>query len=284
MRRWRAAKPEEPVAPELADDEEGRPTYLRGWFVTAVVVVALLLAALTFRVATTDPPADVEAGASADTDVDVEAEATPQSTNPDDCPEPGMSIPFEAAELLTLLQTAAADPDVGDIPATDEVQDQLDAAEPSPALTRMTPCGFAGDSSTVSTCVISYWSSATGEMQSLDIVTVAAVPGDERSDRDGRDGDLPDRWEVIRWLRGVPQPQARTRAVPLAYFNGNGCSRPDRMVSVPVPDGNPNERLRSALEELISGTAGRSMTASSSVPADLRCSRPRSRDAPCASR
>ena len=254
------------------EETDPRPTYMKGWFVAGAVILALLAWLLTTRVLLPPAPDETESEQIADSEVDVQAESTPQSTDPNDCPEPGITIPFEAAELLTLLQTAAADPTVGDIPATEEVQDQLDATDPSPPLARMTRVrGFAGDSTTVSTCVISYWVGATGLMQSLDVVTVAEVDGDERSDADEDGSDeLADRWEVIRWLRGVPQPQARTRAVPIAFFNGSGCSRPDRFVSVPVPDGTPDERLRSALEELISGTAGRSRSVSSSVPADLQ--------------
>lgn len=264
--RWLPARRSEP------NDAADTPTYMRPWFVLGAVVITVVLGLVVAR-SVSDTSGQVSGVDTATNQaVDVEDEATPQSTDPDDCPDPGLAVPFEAAELLTLLQAAAADPTIGDIPATSEVQDQLDATAPSPPLSRMTRVrGFAGDSSTVSTCVLSYWTGTSGSMQSLDVVTVAVVDGDQRSDARGRSPrNLPDRWEVVRWLRGVPVPATPARVVPLAFFDETRCSNPDREVSVPVPEGEPNQRLRSALEELISGPAGRSRNAESSVPADLQ--------------
>ena len=168
--------------------------------------------------------------------------------------EPDERVELDAAELLRVFEAAVADPAVGDIPATAEVQAQLDANAPSPPLSRMTRIrGFAGGAGSWSTCVLSYWMGSDGPMRSLDVVTVEVVSGTDRSDtpsstsRSRRGSDTPsDRWEVTRWLRGEPVRAPRGRAVPVAFFNGSGCSNPDREVSVPVPDGAPGDRVVSA--------------------------------------
>lgn len=195
-------------------------------------------------------------------------------------------MPLDAAELLAVFMAAVADPAVGQLPAAQEVQDQIEATSPSPPLTRMTRVrGFAGRSGTWSTCVMSHWMGTQGPMQSLDVVTVAVIEGRDRSDAgssgDRNDGSsrsrtrdrsqqLGDRWEVTRWLRGEPVPTERTRVAALSFFDGSGCSQPDREVSVAIPEGSPDSRLRTALEELISGSVGRSPTVSSSVPLDIQ--------------
>lgn len=277
---WRATKKtREPVAPTYG---EPTPSYLRPRFVVSVVALAALLALLVTRVG----PARAAQSAGRAVDerpaVDVGAVTTPRSTNPDDCPKPGTSAPIGAVELLTVFMAAVADPAVGELPASAEVQRQIEATAPSPPLTRMTRVrGFAGQAGTWSTCVLSYWMGARGPMQSLDVVTVTAVRGagsGEVGSSDDRDDDSErsraeesgEHWELSRWLRGEPRPTERSRVASLSFFNGSGCSRPDRQVSVAIPEGSPQSRLRSALEELISGSVGRSPTVSSSVPLDIQ--------------
>lgn len=282
---WRAKR--KSGAASRAPETESTPGYLRAPVVIGVVAFALVLGFLMTRVGPTRAERDAERLAEQRPAVDVESETTPQSTDPDDCPAPGAAVPLDAAELIAVLQAAVADPSVGRLPAAEEVQDQIEATDPSPPLSRMTRVrGFAGQNEVWSSCVMSYWMGPDGPMQSLDVVTVEVVDGEDRSDAspsaesDGggsgaggsrsRSQGLADRWEVTRWLRGAPQPLARSRVAPLSFFDGSGCSRPDRAVSVTIAEGSPNERLRAALEELISGPAGRSRTASSSVPLDLQ--------------
>lgn len=284
------------------------PTYLRARFVLAVVALAALLGLLMFRLGDVAPVRHQDRTADERPAMDVQAETSPRSTDPDDCPEPGAAVSFDAVEILAVFMAAVADPDVGEIPAVPEVQDQIDATAPSPPLSRMTRVrGFAGEPGTWSTCVMSYWMGAKGPMQSLDVVTVAVVRGADGGDGDdgtsgadrggdrsgvrsgdqgdaddeystgsasrgsgGRSGSAGQRWEITRWLRGVPQPVPLTRVAPLSFFDGSGCSGPDRVVSVPIASGPPEDRLRAAIEELVSGPAGRSPTVSSSVPLDLQ--------------
>ncbi len=202
---------------------------------------------------------------------------------------------MDAAQLLAVFEAAVADPSLGTPPASEAVEKQLEATSPLPTLTRMTRIrGFSGGDGSWATCVMSYWMGPDGPMQSLDVVTLEVVDGADRSDAGGDDGsgasdtgdesgsssgsnssrnrsrDLADRWEVTKWLRGQPQPVPRTRVAALSFFDGSGCSKPDRQVSVGINDGSPDERLRSALEELISGPSGRSPNVSSSVPVDLQ--------------
>ncbi|MEZ5267092.1 MAG: GerMN domain-containing protein [Microthrixaceae bacterium] len=264
--------------PHDSPEGDSTPTYLRPRFVAGVVLLAILAGYVMFRLGSTGSvDLSAETG-SASPVVDVQDEAAPPSTDPDDCPQPDERVELDAAELLRVFEAAVADPAVGDIPATAEVQAQLDANAPSPPLSRMTRIrGFAGGAGSWSTCVLSYWMGSDGPMRSLDVVTVEVVSGTDRSDtpsstsRSRRGSDTPsDRWEVTRWLRGEPVRAPRGRAVPVAFFNGSGCSNPDREVSVPVPDGAPGDRVVSALEELISGPVGRSPTASTLVPSDLQ--------------
>lgn len=284
---WRARKKtREPVSPPYG---EPTPSYLRARFVISVVALAAVLALLVTRVGPARAAQSSGRAADERPAVDVGAGTTPRSTNPDDCPKPGTSAPIDAAELLTVFMAAVADPAVGQLPASAEVQRQVEATAPSPPLTRMTRVrGFAGQAGTWSTCVVSYWMGARGPMQSLDVVTVTAVRGagsgevgssDDRDDDSGdsnddsersRTDELGEHWEVSRWLRGEPRPTERSRVAALSFFNGSGCSRPDRQVSVAIPEGSPQSRLRSALEELISGSVGRSPTVSSSVPLDIQ--------------
>lgn len=271
-------------SPGVPPDGESTPAYLRARFVIGVVVLAVVLGFIMTRVGTARTVQDSGRPMDEPPAVDVGASTTPRSTDPDDCPEPGARVPLDAAELLTVFMAAVADPTVGQLPATKEVQGQIDATAPSPPLTRMTRVrGFAGEPGTWSTCAMSYWMGAEGPMQSLDVVTVAVVSGEDRSGADSgadRDEDTDrsrtrsqqsaERWEVTRWLRGEPQPTPRTRVASLSFFNGSGCSRPDREVSVAIPVGPSDSRLRTALEEVISGSVGRSPTASSSVPLDIQ--------------
>lgn len=279
---WRAKL--DSSVPDVPPDGESTPGYLRARFVIGVVVLAVLLGFVMTRVGSVRSVQDSGGLVDERPAVDVGAGTTPRSTDPDDCPEPGARVSLDAAELLAVFMAAVADPSVGQLPATKEVQGQIDATAPSPPLTRMTRVrGFAGQSGTWSTCVMSYWMGARGPMQSLDVVTVAVVRGEDRSDagsgEDRNDGSgrsrtrsqqLGERWEVTRWLRGEPEPTEGTRVAPLSFFNGSGCSRPDREVSVAIPQGSPDSRLRTALEELVSGSVGRSPTASSSVPLDIQ--------------
>lgn len=275
------------VPPEHPDGEQ-TPAYLRPRFVIGVVVLCLLLGFVMYRLGSSGG-IDLESEQSASNPVvDVEDEAAPPSTDPADCPPPGEPVELEAAELLRVFQAAVADPEIGAPPASDEVEAQLEAAAPSPVLSRMTRIrGFVGGTGSWSTCVLSYWMGSEGPMRSLDVVTLAVVSGSDDSssddgnsdgsdsdsdeDSDGEQGDDGDeRWEVTRWLRGEPVPTPRTRAVPVMYFNGSGCSNPNREVSVTIPDGSAEDRIRGALEELASGSVGRSPTATTLVPADVQ--------------
>lgn len=281
---WRAKRTsgDQGVPPEV----EPTPWYLRARFVIGMVLLAAVLGFVTTRVGPARSVKSSDRAADERRAVDVDAGTTPRSTDPDDCPRPGSAAPLGAAELLTVFMAAVADPAVGQVPASPEVQRQIEATAPSPTLTRMTRVrGFAGQAGTWSTCVLSYWMGPQGPMQSLDVVTVTSVAGawrgevatDDDQDDDQDDDSEPTRsdkpgehWEVTRWLRGEPRPTKRSRVAPLGFFNGSGCSRPDRQVSVAIPEGPPDSRLRSALEELISGSVGRSPTASSSVPLDMQ--------------
>ncbi len=270
-----------PRAPErtggASEDPPGEkaPSYLRARFVLGVVALAVLLGFVMARLGDVAPVQRRDRTADERPAMDPGAETSPGSTNPDDCPEPGVGVPFEAAQLLGMFMAAAADPGIGAIPASQEVRDQIESAAPSPPVSRMTRLrGFAGETGNWSTCVRSYWTGTEGPMQSLDVVTVALVGGSERAGADGSSGRPAAtggrRWEITRWLRGMPQPVPLTRVVPLSFLDGSGCSRPDREVSVPVVVGPPGDRLRAALEELVSGPVGRSPTASTSVPVDLQ--------------
>lgn len=280
---WRAKK--ESGDPGASSGAEPSPWYLRARFVIGMVLLAALLVFITTRVGPARSHRSSDRTAEERPAVDVGAGTTPRSTDPDDCPKPGTPVPLGAAELLTVFMAAVADPAVGQVPASPEVQGQIDATAPSPPLTRMTRVrGFAGQAGTWSTCMLSFWMGPQGPMQSLDVVTVTAVAGtqgieaasnddqdDSSDDSDrARSEERGEHWEVTRWLRGEPRPTRRSRVAPLSFFDGSGCSRPDRLVSVPIPEGSPDDRLRSALEELISGSVGRSPTVSSSVPLDIQ--------------
>ena len=276
---------------------------MRWWFVLGVAGVAVLLGWALHRWGT-------GGGADSDTTDEVvatvpgEAEGPPPAPEPgrrQDCPEPGAPVEPGAAALVQLFMAEASGLGLDGVPVTEEVQAQLEASEPSPPVSRMTRVrGFVGEPGQWSTCVLSTWTGPDGPTESLDVVTVRRVEAsrtagssadDAEDDGDGEgDGDATSstrrststtttsrprsgriRWEVSRWLRGVPQAVPTTRAATIAFYdNSRSCGDPDRSASVSVQDGEPAARLELALEELISGTTGRASTASSHVPGDLQ--------------
>lgn len=275
---------------------------MRWWFVLGVAGVAVLLGWALHRWGTgggVDRNTEDEVVAT----VPGEAEGAPPPPEPgrrQDCPEPGAPVEPDAAALVQLFMAEASGLGLDGVPASEEVEAQLEAGEPSPPVTRMTRVrGFVGEPGQWSTCVLSTWTGPDGPTESLDVVTVrraevspgagSSTDGGEDDAEQGVDGDATSstrrtstttttrprsgrtRWEVSRWLRGVPQAVPTTRAATIAFYdNARSCGDPDRLASVPVQDGEPAARLELALEELISGTTGRASTASSQVPSDLQ--------------
>lgn len=271
---------------EVQLPEEEPPTYTRPRFVAAVVLGCAVLAAGIWWLGNTGNVVLDEQGEKLPTFEAGSAEAVdvPEPGRREDCPDPRASVEFEAAELVALFGATATGGGFGDLPASAEVQDQLEARSPSPAVNRVTRIrGWTGGTGSWSTCVLSSWVGPDGPMQSIDIVTASVVPGDERSDAVGDDeddddrdtarsrDDLEDRWEITAWIRGVPEDPPPSRAATVEFYNSKrACRRPDRPASVPVPDASPNERLVYALEELVSGTPGRANSAATLVPADTQ--------------
>jgi hypothetical protein len=281
---------------------------MRWWFVLGVAGIAALLGWALHRWGTGGEAAPDTKDAVVAT-APGEAEGPPPAPEPgqrQDCPDPGAPVEPDAAALVQLFMAEASGLGLGGVPASDEVEAQLEADEPSPPVTRMTRVrGFVGSPDQWSTCVLSTWTGPDGPTESLDVVTVRRVEAtrsagssagdDEDGAEDDADSDAEDdgvttttrrststttttrprsgrtRWEVSRWLRGVPQAVPTTRAATVAFYDTPGsCGDPDRLASVPVRDGEPPARLELALEELISGTTGRAATASSQVPSDVQ--------------
>ncbi len=255
---------------------EPTPTYARPWFVAAVVAGCVAAGFVIWLIGNSG---NVNLGSDDGELVQlptpgVGAGETPEPGRREDCPEPGAAVEYEAAELVQLFGASATGGGFGDLAASQAVLDLLEERAPSPTVTRMTLIGgWFGENGQWSTCVLSSWIGTNGPMQSIDIVTASVVSGSDRSDAgdDEDDEDLPDRWEVTGWLRGVPESPPPTRAVSIAFFNSKrACRGPDRSASVPVEDGDQSFRLLQALEELGSGTPGRANSATTKVPADMQ--------------
>ena len=255
-----------------------QPTYAKPWFVAVTVLGCAVLAWVIYLLGSTGSTVDEAAEAVSVPEGDTPAVVDKlEPARREDCPDPGEPVEYEAAELLQLFAATATGGGFGDLPATGDVQALLEANDPSPVLNRLTRIGgWTGGPGSWSTCVLSYWLTSDGPMQSIDLVTAAVVAGSERSDIDPEEDDddpedLPDRWEITSWVRGVAVDPPATRVAAVEFYNSKrACRRPDRPASVPVEGEDPDDRLLHALEELASGTPGRANSATTRVPADLQ--------------
>ncbi len=239
-------------------DDEPTPPYLRPRFVGGMVLLAALLALLMVRWGSSGnlgeaglidsaQPNGAESG-----DAAVAAVASPES-----CPAAAGGANLEAAKTIRLFLAATSGERFDGLLMDPEVEAQLGGpGDPAPLLRATRIRGFTVSDGNVSSCVHSWWFDGEGLQSSTDVVTVA--PGAKG-------------WTVTGWVRGEPLPQEPTAATQIAYYNGTrSCDDPDRFANVAVPGTTPDEHLTGAIEELLSGTAGRAAGAASQVPADVQ--------------
>jgi len=241
---------------------EELPTYLRPRFVISVVVAAVVVGLLLHWLGSPDNKAEITAADGPSRTQPVDAGVTKQpvaaAASVDNCPAPG-AVDLEAAQTVSDFMEGVATPGAPEVPASEEIQEVIEAAAPSPAVLRMTRIrGFSPtDAASVLTCVVSTHVTSSGVTTSLDFLRVEGTGDDE--------------WEVTEWAQGQQQALVGTRVVGLTYFDsGEGCRGPDRLVSVQNPAGAPGDRLRRAMEELTSGTAGRAVDADTQIPPDVQ--------------
>jgi hypothetical protein len=233
------------------------PTYLRLRFVIGTVVLAAALAAVLLRWGSPEDRIGSEDVAAPDMSVPAAAEADGAAATAQSCPSAAGGSNLEAAKTIRLFLAATAGQRFEGLQMDPEVEAQLGGAGTAAPLLRATRIGgFSTAEGTVSSCMRAWWFDGEQLRSSIDLVSVSP----------GLDG-----WKVSGWARGQPMPSDELAAVQLAFFNNpKRCDEPDRFASVEVPGGTPDEQLASAMDELLSGAAGRATGAASVVPADVQ--------------
>jgi len=252
------AAPEIEVLPEPDPTVwvEPTPAYLKPRFIAGVVTLALAVWLVMISWGNIGGSAPTESAGRAL--VPVAVARTGETTGTvEDCPASGSAVNLDAAKAIRLFLAAASGQNLAGLQVSDEVKAQLTASTPAAAASRMTRTrGFSTDSGTVSSCVETYWVDSNGIEMSTDVVVVApAAKG----------------WQVKQWIRGESSPVGPAESAPMPFFNGNGaCGNPDRTASLQLPAGAPGDRLRHAVEEMASGSAGRALGAATPIPADVQ--------------
>lgn len=240
---------------------EETPAYLRPRFVLGMVVLTALLALVMVRLgdsgtSTTNQlvalPGAERAGSDEDetTDDDVPTR--------EDCPPPAGNVNREAADTVRAFLAALSGSRMSGLVIDPDVERQMgEPGEPAPLVRATRIGGFSTAGGKVSSCVRSWWLDGAGMHSSIDVVTVA--PGAKG-------------WRVSFWARGAELTGGQlTTSVPLAFLSSTRrCDDPDRFGSVAVPGDDAEQRVLAALEELMSGPAGRVGSAASQVPADVQ--------------
>jgi hypothetical protein len=234
------------------------PGYLRLRFVAGTVALTALLALVLLRWGGSQDAVRSDQLASPELSVPAAAEAGDgEAAAPQNCPPATGGANLEAAKTLRLFLAATSGQRFEGLQLEPEVEAQLgEAGAPAPLLRATRIRGFSTEGTNVSSCVRAWWFDGEQLRSSIDLVTVS--PGVKG-------------WKVSGWVRGEPMPTDQLTAVQLAYFNASKrCDSPDRFASVEVPGAGPDEQLVAALEELLSGSAGRATGAVSVVPADVQ--------------
>ena len=234
------------------------PAYLRLRFVAGTVALTVLLALVMLRWGGSPDAVRSDELASPELSVPAAAEAGDgAAAAPENCPPAAGGTNLEATKTLRLFLAATSGQRFEGLQLDPEVEAQLGEAGASAPLLRATRIrGFSTVGTNVSSCVRAWWFDGEELRSSIDLVTV--TPGVKG-------------WKVSRWVRGEPMPADQLTAVQLAFFNSSKrCDAPDRFASVEVPGSTPDEQLVAALEELLSGSAGRATGAVSVVPSDVQ--------------